>query len=575
MLPTRTVLLALFGAVVLSGCTNEPSGPPVIGSFTCTPTNLTTGAGPVTLTWRIAGALSASIAPGVGAVNASNGSTTVQVSAATTFTLTATGLSGTTTAMCSVSVEQKPVINSFIATPDNLPYGGGFVVLSWNVTGAASLSIDQGVGPVTPVTVGSKTVLVSVTTTFTLTAMDSAGNVMATATVNVGPKPANPIVVTGAVVDANGQPTPGLTVVIASSSGSQTLVTDANGTFTTTNVLPPYDATVVQATQATVYQGLSRTDPTLTAFFSLTNNRSAGISGSLVGGTYPESAGYNTFLVFASPQTVHSVGTPTTATYSSTLAWPGPSTTTGTLYALQVHSSGGLPTDYPGYGTLSGVALTDTGSVTGQNVTLGSVTTGTVSGSVTAPTGYSIFYKSVAIQEASNFNLSVLLDENSSSTFSYVTPVIANMTLTVTATAVSAAGEFSAVLKADQSPNATGLTFDIPPAPTLTSPANAATGVTVSTPFNWTDFPSGVYEFQATSSSGVTFYVLTAATTATIPDLSAFGLPLPASTAFTWFVLGFAPVQTIDLLASPGGINSVTIDLSEAVSATGSFTTGP
>jgi len=575
MLPTRTVLLALFGAIVLSGCTNEPYGPPVVGSFTCTPSTLPGGPGPVVLAWRVAGALSVSIAPGVGAVNASNGSTTAQVSAATTFTLTATGLSGTSSATCLVTVAQKPIIVSFTANPPNLPYGGGPVVLSWVVTGAASLSIDQGVGPVTPVTAGSKTVLVSVTTTFTLTAMDSAGNTLATATVTVGPKPSNPITVTGAVVDTNGQPTPGLTVVIASGTASQTLVTDASGSFVAPGVLPPYDATVVQATQATVYQGLSRNDPTLTAFFSLTDNRSAGISGSLVGGTYPEPAGYNTFLVFASPQTVHSLGTPTTASYSSTLAWPGPSTTTGTIYGLQVHSSGGLPTDYPGYGTLSGVALTDTGSLTGQDVTLGAVTTGLVTGSVTAPTGYSIFYKSVAIQEASNFNLSVLLDANASSTFSYVTPVIANKTLTVTATAVSAAGEFSEVLKADQSPNATGLTFDIPPAPTLTSPTNGATGVTVSTPFNWTVFPSAVYEFQATSSSGLTFYVLTAATTATIPDLSAFGLPLPASTDFTWFVLGFAPVTTIDLLASPGGINSVTIDLSEAVSATGNFTTGP
>jgi hypothetical protein len=573
--PTRSMALALLGAVLFAGCSGSDQTNPKISSFTCTPTSLPGGAGPVTLSWAVSGAISLTIAPNVGAVTpASDGNTTVQVTTSTTFTLTATGLNGTSTATCQVTVTQTPVINSFTATPNSFPAGGGPVVLAWNVTGAATLVIDQGVGPVTPPNAGSKTVLVGVTTTFTLKAMDSAGNTLATAMVTVLPPVVNPTV-NGTVVDIAGQPAAGETVLITSGAFSQTVVSDGDGGFSVPNVPSPYNATVIQSTQAIQYQGLTRTDPTLTAFFFVTDNRSASLSGSFTGGTYPEPAGYQTELVFDSPQTTRSLGDPTSGSYSKSIPWPGPSTTTGSLYALQIHNVANLPADYPGYGTLSPVLLQDTGNVSGQNISLSPVTSGSLSGTVTPPAGYTVAYKSIALQVASSLSLSVVFDGSSSTTFTYVTPVIVSTPLTVTAAATSTAGEFSAVLKADQSANGTGLTFNIPPAPTLTAPPAASTGVTTATPFAWTIYANGIYEFQATSASGPTFYVLTAATTATIPDLTASGLPLPASTGYSWSIIGLSPVSSIDLLAAPGGINAVTVDLNQSQSVSQSFTTAP
>jgi hypothetical protein len=205
---------------------------------------------------------------------------------------------------------------------------------------------------------------------------------------------------------------------------------------------------------------------------------------------------------------------------------------------------------------------------------LTAVTSGELSGTVTVPAGYSMYFKSISLQPVSNLQMGFIFDQSAATTFDYVTPVIANTSLVFTAVAKSAAGAISAVVKADQAAVASGLVFDIPAAPTLTSPANAATGVTVTTPFDWTSFPNGVSEFHAQSASGPTFYIFTSASTVNLPDLSAAGLPLPASTDYTWSIVAYSPI-TVDLIATPGGINAVTVDLDQSFSLSQTFTTGP
>lgn len=77
----------------------------------------------------------------------------------------------------------KPIIGSFSATPNLLGAGGGTATLSWNVLGASSVSIDNGVG--TQPASGSFTVNVTSTTLFTLTATNAKGTTTQTATVAV------------------------------------------------------------------------------------------------------------------------------------------------------------------------------------------------------------------------------------------------------------------------------------------------------------------------------------------------------------------------------------------------------
>jgi chitodextrinase len=92
------------------------------------------------------------------------------------------------------AVQSKPVISSFTASPTAV-VAGQSATLSFATQGASSLSINQGVGAVSG---SSVSVTPSATTTYTLTAANSAGTTTASVTVGVMPPPppaSNPILV--------------------------------------------------------------------------------------------------------------------------------------------------------------------------------------------------------------------------------------------------------------------------------------------------------------------------------------------------------------------------------------------
>lgn len=80
-----------------------------------------------------------------------------------------------------------PRIVSFFASPSNVRWDGGTTTLMFDTSGAASLSIAPGVGDVSGRSSQQVTVLQD--TTFTLTATNAAGSVMATAFVDVDAPP--------------------------------------------------------------------------------------------------------------------------------------------------------------------------------------------------------------------------------------------------------------------------------------------------------------------------------------------------------------------------------------------------
>jgi hypothetical protein len=94
--------------------------------------------------------------------------------------------------------KKPPVIATFTATPTSLTAAGN-VELQWSVTGATSLEINQGVGAVTPLDAGSKSLTVDATKTFTLTAKNTDGTVTSTTDVTVG----GPTTLGGGVWDQN------------------------------------------------------------------------------------------------------------------------------------------------------------------------------------------------------------------------------------------------------------------------------------------------------------------------------------------------------------------------------------
>jgi len=149
--------------------------PPTCDSFTASPDMIITG-GTSTLAWETTNAVSVSINNTVGTVGL-DGNTEVALVTGTVFVLTATGEDGTEVtceAPVQVSAEPVPVCEAFDATPGTLPVNGGSVDLAWTVTGAETVTIDNGVGAVA--LTGNQSVNVTESTTFTLTAVDSNGD---------------------------------------------------------------------------------------------------------------------------------------------------------------------------------------------------------------------------------------------------------------------------------------------------------------------------------------------------------------------------------------------------------------
>jgi uncharacterized cupredoxin-like copper-binding protein len=162
-----------------------PPGSPLITGFTSSTYNVSSGQSAI-LTWSITGATSASIS-GVGAVTATTGTQTVTPSATTAYTLTATNASGSSSSLpVTVTVAQTgvPIITSFIANPASINTGSSSK-LQWNITGATSVSIDQGVGSVSPLDIGSKDVIPAAGTAYTITATNATGSATKSATITV------------------------------------------------------------------------------------------------------------------------------------------------------------------------------------------------------------------------------------------------------------------------------------------------------------------------------------------------------------------------------------------------------
>jgi hypothetical protein len=177
---TYTITATGLGGSVTASIKVTVVSPPTV-NFNATPVTIVRGES-TTLSWNTTNAYSSIIAPTVGNV-AVNGWASVSPSETTTYTITATGLGGSTTASISVSVIQPPSV-TFNATPTNIASDESST-LSWTITDADSVTIDNGIGAV-PLS-GSVTVSPSLHTTYTITAVGPGGTITSTVTVLIKP----------------------------------------------------------------------------------------------------------------------------------------------------------------------------------------------------------------------------------------------------------------------------------------------------------------------------------------------------------------------------------------------------
>jgi hypothetical protein len=211
------------GAAPSAGGAGPGGAAPSITAFAAAPSSLAPG-GTSTLTWTVSDATALAIDHGVGDVT---GKTSVNLAptATTTYTLTATGPGGTRTATATVTVasaQPAPAIASFTASPGQIS-SGGTATLTWTVSDATALAIDQGVGDVTGKT--SVNVTPTATTAYILTATGPGGTKTATATVTV--TSAQPAPAIASFTASPGQISSGGTATLAwSVSNATTLAID-------------------------------------------------------------------------------------------------------------------------------------------------------------------------------------------------------------------------------------------------------------------------------------------------------------------------------------------------------------
>jgi len=171
----------IVAGVSLQGVIAKWFEPPVVTSFDASAATIIEGQ-EATLQWDVTGASSVSISPGLGTVAAS-GSRKVSPEATTTYTLVANSMTGSARKSVTIAVTGiLPTINSFTISPGSI-YTGQTATVSWNVKDSTAVSIEPGIGSVSPS--GTKVISPSSTTKYVLTATNGNGNSTASATLNI------------------------------------------------------------------------------------------------------------------------------------------------------------------------------------------------------------------------------------------------------------------------------------------------------------------------------------------------------------------------------------------------------
>ncbi len=160
-----------------------PPNPQPTCALAANPTSIVAG-NSSTLNWQTTNATSVSITS-IGAVTA-NGYWGVSPTQTTTYVLTATGSGGTVTCQATVTVTpytpNAPTC-TLSANPTTINQGGSST-LTWSSTNATVVTIDQGIGSVTP-SGGSTTVSPSSSRTYTATATGPGGTVTCATSISV------------------------------------------------------------------------------------------------------------------------------------------------------------------------------------------------------------------------------------------------------------------------------------------------------------------------------------------------------------------------------------------------------
>lgn len=350
------------------------------------------------------------------------------------------------------------------------------------------------------------------------------------------------LTVNGTVLGELGEGHQGATVAVVGVSGSTT--TDSNGKFTISNVASPYALVVVETATsgpvAQVFEGLSTANPTVLPLGALQGTVTYK-AGTISGSVSPAVPTGDTLLVCAQGVSVRVFGCTTVAaagtTYTLNITWAQGSSVSVTVRALQrTLDADGYTTNITG--SVSSTTTVTNGGTSTLNLSVGTPpSTGTLTGNVNVPAGFTLEDVYGGAQLSSSYVLPVFSASSGtglSTSFTATVPVFTGASYMLTAAAYPSTGG-AASIAWEQGLTAGGsATLTLPTPPSLTAPANGATGIGVGSTLSLASAGGGAATFILTATSQPTVAVTTMSSSITIPDLSAFGVSLPAATSYTW-----------------------------------------
>ncbi|MEZ4365548.1 MAG: hypothetical protein R2939_04570 [Kofleriaceae bacterium] len=384
--------------------------------------------------------------------------------------------------------------------------------------------------------------------TATVTLVGTSGGVERTTTLMVT---ATPITVTGVVKGER----EGVTVRIV---GKPAVTSGAGGTFTFTDVVPPYDLYTVGQSglissptpTAHYFHGLTRTDPVVTApsTFGLTilTNGDASVTGTKSGGD-----GVNQMRI-----AWEHGGAITTApsSYAFTAFWtPLTASNQGRLFGFQYSTRAtGAPDVFTGFGASAATTLNDNGNAV-INLAFTAPSTASLTGTVTSPVGFPT--PSLTLNQQLGPTGSTALWTANTTLADATIPLVTAGKAALSATATLGGATTKYVHPALDAN--TDVTFVLPAPAVQIAPVASASGITTATEFSWTDEPDTVHEVQVSTSSPqpASFLIYTTEGATTIPALPE--LALPTNQNFTWRVNGYSPTATMDDACTATGLEPV------------------
>ena len=352
--------------------------------------------------------------------------------------------------------------------------------------------------------------------------------------------------------------------------GKPAVLSGPNGTFTFTDVTPPYDIYTVGTTGnsapfvPTVFyvQGVTRPDPIVNAPMPPVI-RDSSSNGTTISGTKTGSDANPLVVAWDSGGFTFS----TTGSYSFGARWsPATDTRTGILYGFQYSKkANGAPDVFTGYGESGPVTLT--GMVGGVapvpatiNLSLTPPQTAALTGEITAPPGFSLPLLALSQQTGRTGN-GITLWQSLASTLDATIPLVSSGTSSLLALSTSSGNDVTGFIYPGLH-TPTDVTLALPAPAVQLSPIAAATGITRATTFTWSASSMTIYQvtFSTTPTKGtskVIYQITTTSASTTLPIVPE--LPLPNSQSFDWFVQGVAPHGSIDDAVSSRDIGSAPV----------------